>query len=131
MGLLDAISLGISRLTDLHDPPGPKLDVDVLFSYTCRDGSEVPADSFRISSLSVISRAFLRLRAAGPCVEEAFKSMADYVRRSAEKSPRMMREQGDVAAFLSVLAQAVGRNDNLKPALEMFKDDLQSVTQGA
>ena len=34
-----------------------------MFSYTCRDGSVVPADAFRINGLNVIARGFLHLDA--------------------------------------------------------------------
>ena len=109
----------------------------MLFSYTCRDGSEVPADAFRIGSLSVITKAFHDLRATGPAVEDCLPlggrvrslgvcgrsyrylprlakttwllhlrtSMLDYVRRSVQRSPAMMREPGDGCNFLRQLGR--------------------------
>ena len=37
--LFEAFCRGIPRLLDNHDPKFPKTDTEVLFSYTCRDGS--------------------------------------------------------------------------------------------
>eukprot|EP00435_Cladocopium_sp_Y103_P037202 s168_g9.t2 len=101
--LFEAFCRGIPRLLDNHDPKFPKTDTDVLFSYTCRDGSEVPADAFRIGSLTVITKGFQDLRAHGPAVEECMNSMLSYVRRSVERSPAMMREPGDACNFLRQL----------------------------
>eukprot|EP00434_Breviolum_minutum_P010518 symbB.v1.2.009279.t1/scaffold584.1/size184464/14 len=98
--LFEAFCRGIPRLLDNHDPKFPKTDTEVLFSYTCRDGSEVPADAFRIGSLTVITKAFQDLRARGPAVEECMASMLDYVKRSVQRSPSMMREPGDACNFL-------------------------------
>lgn len=101
--LFEAFCRGIPRLLDNHDPKFPKTDTEVLFSYTCRDGSEVPADAFRIGSLTVITKGFQDLRAHGPAVEECMNSMLSYVRRSVERSPAMMREAGDACNFLRQL----------------------------
>lgn len=42
--MLDRMVNGMRRLLDRHRPPGPKLALDLLFSYTCKDGFEVKAD---------------------------------------------------------------------------------------
>merc|ERR1719396_97803 len=60
--LVDALARGIPRLLDAHDPRFPKTAKNILFSYTCRDGSEVPADAFRIGSCTVIAKAFHEIR---------------------------------------------------------------------
>ncbi|CAJ1397036.1 unnamed protein product [Effrenium voratum] len=101
--LMEAFCRGIPRLLDNHDPKLPKTSTEVLFSYTCRDGSEVPADAFRIGSLTVIAKAFHDLRARGAAVQECLKSMLDYVVRSVQRSPQMMREPGDACSFLRQL----------------------------
>merc|ERR1719379_3132857 len=95
----------MKRLLDDHDPPTAKLARDLLFSYTCKDGSEVLADSFRISGLTVILKAFHKLRAATSDVEACIDSMARYVRRSARQSPRGMREPGDACRFMLELVR--------------------------
>lgn len=90
--LVDAMASGIRRILEVHDSKQPKTDTAVLFSYVCRDGSEVPADAFRISSCTVIAKAFREMRAYGTVVERMLASMLDYAVRSAERSPAMMRE---------------------------------------
>eukprot|EP00747_Dinoflagellata_sp_TGD_P029100 gnl/TRDRNA2_/TRDRNA2_133688_c0_seq2.p2 gnl/TRDRNA2_/TRDRNA2_133688_c0~~gnl/TRDRNA2_/TRDRNA2_133688_c0_seq2.p2 ORF type:complete len:144 (+),score=24.79 gnl/TRDRNA2_/TRDRNA2_133688_c0_seq2:120-551(+) len=95
------------RLMDNHDPRRPKHEKHVLFSYTCKDGSEVPADSFRISGITVILRAFHELRFWGPELEKCVNSMAEYVKRSVERSPQMMREAGDACGFFKQVAWIV------------------------
>eukprot|EP00931_Biecheleriopsis_adriatica_P075094 TRINITY_DN4903_c0_g1_i1.p1 TRINITY_DN4903_c0_g1~~TRINITY_DN4903_c0_g1_i1.p1 ORF type:complete len:576 (+),score=114.95 TRINITY_DN4903_c0_g1_i1:117-1844(+) len=110
---VDAMARGIPRLLDAHDPRFPKTDTSVLFSYTCRDGSEVPADAFRISSLTVILKQAQGLRAGAPDQppqlranwERCCASMADYVRRSVARSPPFMREQGDASEFFLQLGR--------------------------
>ncbi|CAK0822972.1 unnamed protein product, partial [Prorocentrum cordatum] len=96
---VDAMARGMVRLLDSHDPRFPKTDTSVLFSYTCKDGSEVPADAFRITSLTVILRQAQALRAGGPGQprelrrnwEQCCASMRPaYVRRSAGASPAHM-----------------------------------------
>merc|ERR1711924_30214 len=87
-----------------HDPRYPKTDKHVLFSYTCKDGSEVPADAFRIGGSTVILKAFQELRATGPSVEACIASMLDYAMRSVRRSSWMMREPGDACAFIRQLA---------------------------
>jgi len=104
--LYDALAHGIPRLIDNHDPRHSKNARHVLFSYTCKDGYEVLADSFRIGNLTVILKEFLKVPVKGPAIEGCVVSMADYVRRSEKASPKMMREQGDVADFLITLARA-------------------------
>lgn len=106
--VLEGFCRGIPRLLDNHDPSYPKTDTHVLFSYTCRDGSEVPADAFRIGSLTVITKAFHDLRASGPAVEECMTSMLSYVVRSVERSPQYMREAGDACNFLRQLGFFAG-----------------------
>lgn len=119
---VEAMARGIPRLLDNHDPRWPKTDKRVLFSYTCRDGSEVPADAFRISGLTVIARSFHDLRATGRSVELMFASMWDYVRRSLERSPPMMREPGDACAFaaqlLRVKADGLLRAEAAEPLVD-------------
>jgi len=102
--LVDGLARGTKRLLDAHNPILPKLDTSVLFSYTCKDGSEVPADCFRISSCTVIAKAFHELVCSGESLHELLASMMDYVERSVACSPAMMREPGDAAAFLRQLA---------------------------
>merc|ERR1712066_564752 len=114
---------GIARLLDAHDPRYPKMAKHVLFSYTCKDGSEVPADAFRISSLTVILRSLAVLQSGSPShpaklrrsVEKVCASMADYVRRSVASSPPFMREAGDAVDFFAQLARiAVDGHMDLK-----------------
>merc|ERR1712032_155123 len=69
------------------------------------DGAEVLADAFRISSFAVVLRSLNSMSISGPDMDALVISMADYVRRSADYSPRMMREDGDVCRFLSELAR--------------------------
>jgi len=104
--LYDALATGIPRLLDTHDPRQAKCERSLLFSYTCKDGFEVLADSFRINNLTVILRCFLRVPVKGPAMERCVASMADYVRRSGECSPRMMREPSDLEEFVLALAGA-------------------------
>lgn len=101
--LVDAMARGIPRLLDNHDPRYPKLSRQVLFSYTCRDGSEVPADAFRIGGLTVIVKAFHELGACGVSVEKCLSSILDYTERCVERSPPMMREAGDACGLLRQL----------------------------
>merc|ERR1711972_625610 len=63
------------------------------------------ADSFRIGSLQTIMRTLASMSISGPEMEACVVAMVDYVRRSVAKSPRMMREDGDVCRFLSELAR--------------------------
>lgn len=105
--LVDAMARGTRRLLDSHDPQQPKTDKSVLFSYVCRDGSEVPADAFRITSCTVVAKAFREMRAYGEVVERMMASMLDYTVRSVERSPAMMREPGDACGFLKQLALVV------------------------
>jgi len=102
--LFDAMARGIPRLLDLHDPKLTKNERHLLFAYTCKDGSEVLADSFRISNLTVILKGFAKMPSPVPSLERMLASMADYVRRSQERSPKMMRVEDDVPAFLNALA---------------------------
>ncbi|CAE7838099.1 unnamed protein product, partial [Symbiodinium necroappetens] len=67
--LIDKLATWLPRLLDDHDERRPKLRPDVMFSYTCKDGAVVPADSFRISGLSVIARGFVHLDASTEPVE--------------------------------------------------------------
>ena len=47
-----------------------------MFSYTCKDGSVVPADAFRINGLNVIARGFLNLDARSQEVQEIIECRA-------------------------------------------------------
>ncbi|CAE8646546.1 unnamed protein product [Polarella glacialis] len=128
--LLESFCRGVPRLLDNHDPRLPKTKTDLLFSYTCRDGSEVPADSFRIGGLTVIVKAFHDLRVRGSAVEQIMRSMLSYVLGSVERSPAMMREPGDACGFLRQLGfYAEGNGMDLPSMLKMV--DLSSVCQGA
>jgi len=108
--LFEAMARGIPRLLDLHDPKLPKNERHVLFAYTCKDGSEVLADSFRISNLTVILKGFAKMRPPVPSMERTLGSMADYVRRSQERSPAMMRDKDDVPDFLGVFAWVASKH---------------------
>eukprot|EP00930_Biecheleria_cincta_P043402 TRINITY_DN29803_c0_g1_i1.p1 TRINITY_DN29803_c0_g1~~TRINITY_DN29803_c0_g1_i1.p1 ORF type:complete len:583 (+),score=86.29 TRINITY_DN29803_c0_g1_i1:30-1751(+) len=100
----DALVSGMRRLMDGHKQVGPKLDRALLFPYTCKDGSEVLADSFRISSLTVILGALHRMAVQGSAMDASATSMVDYVCRSVKRSPPMMRENGDACQFFAELA---------------------------
>merc|ERR1711920_697342 len=80
--LFDKLAWGIRRLVENHDPVTPKTKTEVLFSYTCLSGAEVPADAFRISGLATIAREFEKIGASGSHVERCLTSMAKYVWRS-------------------------------------------------
>lgn len=107
--MVRAMSRQMPNLLDNHDPKFPKLKQNVLFSYTCRDGSEVPADCFRVSSLTVILSALNRLSASGPALEALLAAMADYTKRSLERSPPWMLEPCDPCQFLCAVGNAVFR----------------------
>merc|ERR1740123_2446755 len=116
--LVSTMARGMVRLMDEHEDCGGKNKRELLFSYTCKDGSEVLADSFRIGNLTVILKDFIGMPAKGPEMERCIESMADYVRRSEEVSPAMMRDRGDVDEFVSALAWAAAeRRVNAEPFL--------------
>lgn len=99
-GLFDAMSAGMIRLLDNHDPTRGKLARELLFSYTCKDGSEVLADSFRVRGLTVILRTYHSMGIGGPDASRALEAMARYtIRFSASYSPRL-REPGDCCEFM-------------------------------
>lgn len=135
---VDAMARGIMRLLDAHDPRYPKTDTKVLFSYTCVNGSEVPADCFRIGSLTVILRAFQDFRVGSPdqpqrliqnC-ERCCASMVDYVHRSVERSPQFMREPGDAAEFFLQLSKVVvGGSLHTVASLLPTTSELQALVQ--
>merc|ERR1712187_490129 len=85
--LIQKLAMQMPRLLDNHDPRYPKLKQSILFSYTCKDGSEVPADCFRVSSLVVILSSLTRLGASGTAVDNLLASMTDYTNRSMQRSP--------------------------------------------
>jgi len=128
--LFEAMARGIPRLLDLHDPKLPKNERLVLFSYTCKDGSEVLADAFRISNLTVILKGFAAMPPPVPSIERMLGSMADYVRRSQERSPAMMRDEGDVLAFLNAFAWVASKHEVDVGAIVHDSFNLGSILQG-
>mmetsp|Transcript_91075 Transcript_91075/g.202211 ORF Transcript_91075/g.202211 Transcript_91075/m.202211 type:complete len:212 (-) Transcript_91075:82-717(-) len=128
--LVDAMARGITRLLTAHDPRFPKTDRKVLFSYTCRDGSEVPADAFRIGSCTVIAKAFQEIRASGAIIEECLSAMLDYAVRSVERSPAFMREPGDACGLVRQLGY-IGEAGilNVTPLLRSL--DFRRICEGA
>jgi len=129
--LYTSLLTGMLRVMDEHDPPGPKLDRGLLFAYTCKDGSEVLADSLRITSLTVILRSVASMGISGPAMEACTVSMVDYMRRSAEKSPPMMRESGDCCKFLSELARLAKSQPDMDVA-SLLKDlDIPALCRDA
>ncbi|CAE7033717.1 unnamed protein product [Symbiodinium natans] len=130
--LIDMLAAWLPRMLDDHDERRPKLRPDVMFSYTCKDGSVVPADSFRISGLNVIARGFVHLDASSEPVEACLASMTDYVLRSARRSPTWMRTDGDVAVFTTVVAEAVVKGWPSAPGLlSELEAELPLVRRGA
>lgn len=120
--LTDALALSMPRLLG-HDPASPKLGNHLVFPYTCKDGSEVLPDAFRIGNLTTILRAFndLEQRACSP-------EMLRYVQRSVERSPPSMRMAGDAAAFLAQLFRQPG-HDEVRGLLETV--DVPLLLKGA
>jgi len=101
-----------------------------LFSYTCRDGSEVLADSFRISGLTVIVKAFCDLHARTSHVERCMVSVLKYTCKSIERSPGMMRELGDACGLVRQVGfYAEAGVPTLVPALRTL--DFERLAQGA
>lgn len=96
--------LGMVRQMDEHEDCGGKLARELLFAYTCKDGSEVLADSFRISSLSVILKSLRQLSAEGDEVTRCIESMLDYTHRCIDRAPAMCRDPGDAMSFLLEVA---------------------------
>mmetsp|Transcript_70554 Transcript_70554/g.228718 ORF Transcript_70554/g.228718 Transcript_70554/m.228718 type:complete len:103 (+) Transcript_70554:1122-1430(+) len=78
-------------------------------------------------------RAFADLRASvsSTHVRRCVGSMADYVKRSIERSPPMMREAGDAAQFVAALGQAAGACRPLKECMGPFISMLPDILQGA
>jgi len=131
--LFRSLALGTQRLLDEHHPPGPKLARSLLFAYTCKDGSEVLADSWRISGLTVVLKTFRRMQVQGTRIEECVRSMADYVIRSVNHSPKKMRDPGDACSFALELAQMSMEIPPLKvdAAIEALRADLPKLLEGA
>jgi len=128
--LFQALARGIPRLLDEHDPRLSKNRTELLFSYTCKDGSEVLADSFRISNLTVILKGFIKMPLKGPSVDRCVASMAEYVRRSEKRSPEMMRTPGDVAEFVTALGWAANmRRIDVAALLEPSYFDLPKLLE--
>lgn len=128
--LADAMARGIPRLLDNHDPQLPKLHRNVLFSYTCKDGSEVLADAFRIGGLTVIAKAFQDLRVQALSVEQCMAAMLRYTLKSVGCSPIMLREPGDACSFIRQLGYiAEAGLLNIKPLLCPL--DLSPIVDGA
>ncbi|CAJ1361110.1 unnamed protein product [Effrenium voratum] len=115
--LMEKLAEWMPRLLDDHDERRPKLRPEVMFSYTCKDGSVVPADSFRINGLNIIARGFVNLDVCTPKVEACLESITDYVIRSAKRSPAWMRTEGDLCAFTTVIAEAVVKGWTCAPKL--------------
>ena len=129
--MVQQLALWLPRLLDDHDERRPKLRKDVMFSYTCRDGSEVPADAFRINGLNVIARGFVYLDISTPEVEACLESMTNYVIRSAGRSPVWMRQDGDVCIFATIVAEAVVKGWTKAPKLLERLEAQPSLRQGA
>ncbi|CAE8722382.1 unnamed protein product, partial [Polarella glacialis] len=129
--LVERLMMGVRRLLDNHDPISPKTDKSVLFSYTCLDGSEVPADAFRINSLTVILNACEEFRLESPHLDRCYVSMASYVLRSLLRSPPMMRSDSDAADFVAALARAAVGRKRLKAVLDPFLQLLPEVLSNA
>eukprot|EP00913_Durusdinium_trenchii_P020592 g19341.t1 len=123
----------LPRLLDGHDERTPKLRKEVMFSYTCQDGSVVPADAFRINGLNLIARGFLHLDAgSAPSVEACFESMTDYVLRSGRRSPNWMRSDGDLCQFALVVAEAAAKGwPGAASWLERLEAQLQLIRANA
>lgn len=129
--LFAAMAGGMIRLLDGHDPKSPKCARTLLFSYTCKDGSEVPADAFRIGSLSVIYKTFKQLGVTGPQFEKTVASFLYFARRSVERSPPFMREPGDACTLLLELARGVAERKGPDIAHMLAQEDLAALCYGA
>lgn len=122
---------GMLRIMDEHDPPSPKLDRKLLFAYTCKDGSEVLADSLRISSLETMCRSLANMGISGPAMEASLPSMADYTRRSMARSPPLMRDRGDVCRFLTELVRCAGNQPDVDVAGLLTDFDISAICKNA
>lgn len=130
-GFAATMARGMTRLLRGHDPRSSKCDRSLLFSYTCCNGDEVPADCFHISSLTIIARSYELLKAREPEVEDCYEAMADYVLRSIDRSPPKMREPGDAAQFALALARCAEGLPRIERLLDKFLDRLPDVCRGA
>merc|ERR1712039_808817 len=85
----------------------------------------------RINNLTIILKGFTKMNARSSDVEQCMVSMARYVRKSADRSPRILRQQGDLFDFVVSLAfAAVGRADvGALLASDLF--DIASIAQEA
>jgi len=121
--LVERFASQIPRLLDNHDTWSPKHRAEVCFPYTCKDGARVDADSFRVSSLSIIGRIILDLHPRScPEVQECMESMVRYTKRTVaetHKGPGWLREKDDVVKFATVLAHAAaGRSPHMRSLVE-------------
>jgi len=110
--LMQTLAARIPDLLDPHDPLKPKLDDHVMFSYTCKDGSVVNADAFRVGNLQIILRTLVNTNAHGPTVDTVVTSMCGYVERSLHTNSAGAKKMGltlearDACSFLFYLGQA-------------------------
>ena len=106
--VITALASRMPDLLDHHDPGNPKLEVDVLFSYTCKEGTEVRADAFRVSMLGVFLKYLLKLPfdARSAAVNKLITSMCCYVERAIEWAQAIVFEPRDAVQFLVHLGLA-------------------------
>eukprot|EP00933_Yihiella_yeosuensis_P045178 TRINITY_DN40501_c0_g1_i1.p1 TRINITY_DN40501_c0_g1~~TRINITY_DN40501_c0_g1_i1.p1 ORF type:complete len:578 (+),score=69.12 TRINITY_DN40501_c0_g1_i1:93-1826(+) len=130
--MIERLAATLIRLLDNHDPRLPKLRNDLCFPYTCKDGAVVLADCYRIGGLNLFLRGLLTLNDRTDAAEACFEAIVNYNIKSAKRSPNWMRENGDIAYTMTLIAQAAAQGWPCAPRLlEKLEAESSLVRRGA